>query len=90
MNSLSKTRGTAYATGILVGLASLAKLLGVADFNAATGMFDPHPFSIYILVGLLTPVVTGALALLAVVKGWGQKEIKVKVVEHVVVSDIKV
>lgn len=85
MNNLSKTRGTAYATGILVGLASLAKLLGVADFDPATGMFDPHPFSIYILVGLLTPIVTGVLALVALVKGWGRKEMKV-VVEHVDVS----
>lgn len=86
MNKLTKTRGTAYATGILVGLASLLKLMGLAEFDPSTGMFDPHPFSIYVLVGLLTPVCTGFLALVALVKGWGRKE--VKVVEHVVITEV--
>lgn len=86
MNNLTKTRGTAYATAILVGLASLAKLMGVADFDPTTGMFDPHPFSIYLLVGLVTPLPAAFLALLALVKGWGRKE--VKVVEHVVITEV--
>jgi len=85
MNNLSKTRGTAYATAIVVGLASLAKFMGVADFDPATGMFDPHPFSIYLLAGLITPIPAAVLAFVALVKGWGSKQ--VKVVEHVVVSE---
>jgi len=76
MNNLSKTRGTAYATGIVIGLASLAKLMGLAEFDPSTGMFDPHPFSIYVLTGLLTPVVAAGLALLAWAKGWTSKQVK--------------
>lgn len=86
MNPLSKTRGTVYATGLLVGLATVAQIFGLATFDPATGMIDPRPFSIYVFSGLLTPVVAAGLALIAWVKGWGRKE--VKVVEHVVVTEV--
>jgi len=86
MNNLSKTRGTAYATGIIVGLASLAQVFGLADFDATTGMLDPRPFSVYVFAGLLTPVVAAGLAFVAWIKGWSRKE--VKVVEHVVITEV--
>lgn len=76
MNNLTKTRGTVYATSTILGLAGLLSLVGLADFNPATGIIDLHPFSVYVVVPLAAPIFGTGLAWIAVIKGWGRKEVK--------------
>ena len=71
MTPLSKTRALAYSTGFVVGLAGLLSLLGVADYDAASGTIDIHPISVYIVAGWIAPVFSAGLAFVALVKGWG-------------------
>ena len=74
MNASTKTRAVAYATSFLIGLAMLAQVAGLADYDATTGMFDLHPVSVYVVAGMIAPVFSAGLALLAVVRGWGGKK----------------
>lgn len=63
-------RGLTYVAAFL---ASALALLGVADFNPATGALTIHPFNLYAAVGALAGVVSSALASLALIRGWGRK-----------------
>jgi len=72
MNAPSKTRAVAYATSFLIGAAMLAQMAGLASYDAATGMFDLHPVSVYVVAGLIAPVFSAGLAFIALVKGWGK------------------
>jgi len=74
MNLAASARATTYATTLLFGLAMLAKMLGFAEFDEGSGMFDPAPFNIYVLVAPVAMVISSGLALIALIKGWGSKK----------------
>jgi hypothetical protein len=61
----------------LVYLACLAAsglaMVGLADFDFATGQLDIHPFNLYAAMGATGGVVSSGLASLALLKGWGRK-----------------
>ena len=69
----TKARLTTYIGTALTGLAFLAMVLGLATFDPATGMVDPHPFSIYWLAGIIAGPVASVIAAVAVVFRWGDK-----------------
>ncbi|MDZ7905694.1 MAG: hypothetical protein U5N55_07935 [Cypionkella sp.] len=50
-----------------------ASLAGLATYDAATGMIDPHPFSLYFVAGVVVPPVASALAAVANMLGWKAK-----------------
>lgn len=74
MTPLSKTRALAYSTGFVVGLAGLLSMLGVADYDPASGTVDLHPISVYVVAGLIAPVFSAGLAFVAMVKGWAVRK----------------
>lgn len=63
-------RGLTYAAAFV---ASVLAMIGVADFNPATGDLTIHPFNLYAAVGALAGLVSSALAGLALFRGWGRK-----------------
>lgn len=63
-------RGLTYVAALA---ASVLALLGVADFNPATGDLVIHPFNLYAAAGAFAGLVSSALASLALFKGWGRK-----------------
>lgn len=69
MKKWDKGRLAAYAA---FGVASVVSLVGLADFDAATGAFDLRPFNIYAAVGASSGVGASALAAVALVRGWGR------------------
>ena len=74
MNAPSRTRAAVYAGGIVMGTAGLLSALGLADYDAVAQTIDLHPIPLYIIIMLVTPVVGSALALVALVRGWGSKK----------------
>lgn len=70
MDNLTKTRALIYALGLG---GSILAAMGYADFNAETGVLDLKPVNIYALIGAASGMSASALALLAVVRGWGRK-----------------
>lgn len=68
-----QARITIYIMAILSGLAALASLAGVADYDASSGMVDVHPFSITLVGGVIAPVLASGLAAVAAWLGWGRK-----------------
>jgi hypothetical protein len=65
-------RGLGYAIAFAMGTAVVAMNLGT--FDPDTGMIDPHPFNLYTAVAAALAFMGAPLtALIAVVKGWGQK-----------------
>jgi hypothetical protein len=69
----TKIRITAYITSGLLGLASLMHILGIATYDAATGMLDPKPFNVPLVAGIVAPVIASGLASIAAALGWGKK-----------------
>ena len=69
-----QARITIYIMAILSGLAALASLAGVADYDAASGMVDVHPFSITLVGGVVAPVLASGLAAVAAWFGWGGRK----------------
>ena len=68
-----KVRLTGYVVAGLSAAAALAKMLGVADYDAATGMVDLHPFNINYLGALIGAAGANAVAAVAVWLKWGRK-----------------
>ena len=66
---------TARLTGyIVIGLsagAMVLKALGLAEYDQATGMIDPAPFSIYTVAPIIAAPIAALIAALAVVFKWG-------------------
>lgn len=52
---------------------SALSIAGLADFDPATGILDPRPFNLYALVGATGGVGSSALAMFALLKGWGRR-----------------
>ena len=69
----TQIRITAYVTAIIAGLATLAAAFGFGSYDAATGVFDPAPFSLSMIVGLVAPIIASAVAAVAAKLGWGRK-----------------
>lgn len=63
-------RGLTYAATFV---ASVLAMIGVADFNPATGDLTIHPFNLYAAVGAFAGLVSSALAGLSLFRGWGRK-----------------
>lgn len=63
-------RGLTY---VATFIASILAMLGVADFNPATGHLAIHPFNLYAAVGALAGLISSALASIALFRGWGRK-----------------
>ena len=63
-------RGLTYVAAFI---ASILAMLGVADFNPATGHLAIHPFNLYAAVGALAGLISSALASIALFRGWGSK-----------------
>ena len=74
MTPLTRVRITGYITAGMVGLATLAHLAGFAVYDAATGMIDPKPFNVYLVAGVVAPVIAAAVATVAAVLGWGKRK----------------
>ena len=63
-------RGLTY---VATFIASILAMLGVADFDPATGHLAIHPFNLYSAVGALAGLSSSGLAWLALIRGWGRK-----------------
>lgn len=72
MTKLTKARGAVYAAALVIGMAFVA--LGLGTFDPETGMVDPHPFNLYVVLPAIVALLGAPLtALVAVIKGWGGK-----------------
>ena len=58
----TQARFAAYLTGAIGGLAAVLHVLGVVDYNAATGMVDPRPFNLWVAGGFVIPPLAAGLA----------------------------
>jgi hypothetical protein len=67
---MTHVRLTTYIVGVLGGGGFLLQALGVATYDAATGMIDLAPFSIYAVGGMLATVVASGLATIARWRNW--------------------
>ena len=68
----TKARGASYIAALAIGMAFVGLNLGT--FDPQTGMVDPHPFNLYMAVGVAGAFIGAPLmALIAVVRGWGRK-----------------
>ncbi len=63
-------RGLTY---VATFIASILAMIGVADFNPATGQLAIHPFNLYAAMGALAGLISSALASIALLRGWGRK-----------------
>ncbi|NPD15730.1 hypothetical protein HOY34_11005 [Xinfangfangia sp. D13-10-4-6] len=63
-------RGLTY---VATFIAAILAMLGLADFDPATGHLAIHPFNLYAAVGALAGVISSALASIALIRGWGRK-----------------
>lgn len=72
---LTLIRAVLYALSLGAGsLAGFLALKGWGTYDAATGLFDPNPINVKVLVAGIGTWVTGSgLALTAVLAGWGSK-----------------
>lgn len=68
-------RAITYGLTVALGLVfTWLSSLGYGSYDAATGLFDPHPVSLYVIVPALAGMIGApALALIALIKGWGRK-----------------
>ena len=70
----SKVRLTGYIGAAFAGLAFLGAVLGLGDYDPATGMFDLHAFNVYWLAGVVAGPVASGLAAIALALGWGKND----------------
>lgn len=71
---LTNARIAVYIATALALAAAGAAVLGLGTYNAETGMFDPHPFSVGILATWIAGMASNVLAAIAAFRGWGKKE----------------
>lgn len=69
----TQARLTLYIGTAFAGLAFIAASLGFADYDAATGQVDFHPFNVWWLGGIVAGPVGSAVATVALWAGWGRK-----------------
>jgi hypothetical protein len=69
----TSARLTAYIASAIGGSASLFVMMGLATYDAATGMVDIHPFNITLVAGIVAGPISSALAFIALKFGWGKK-----------------
>lgn len=66
----TQARFAAYITSAFVGTAAILSALGVAEYDSATGMIDLHPFSVYVVAGIVAAPLASAMAAVMV---WVQR-----------------
>jgi len=69
----TQVRITGYIAAGLAGAAAIASALNLGTYDAVTGMFDPAPFSVPMLAGIVAPVIASGVATVAAWFRWGQK-----------------
>ena len=69
-----QARITVYIMAGLSGIAALMALLGVADYDPASGLVDIHPFNVTWIGGLVAPVAASGLATVAAWFGWKPRQ----------------
>jgi hypothetical protein len=70
----NRARLTIYIVSTVGLIASLASMAGLGTYDSTTGLFDPHPFNVTAIAGLIAPVVAGFVASVANWFGWGSKD----------------
>jgi hypothetical protein len=65
-------RLTTYIAAFLALLAGLAAMGGWGTYDAATGLFDPHPISIPQVAGIISAGLANGMAAIAVWRKWGK------------------
>jgi len=71
---LTNARIAVYIASALALAASFAAAMGFGSYDAETGMFDLHPFSVGLLATWVAGIASNVLAALAAFRGWGKKE----------------
>lgn len=69
----TNVRIAGYLMAVAVAGGTLASMLGVAEFDKATGLLDLHPVNIYSVASLAAPVLASLVASIAALFGWGRK-----------------
>jgi hypothetical protein len=74
MNAASLTRLAIYAAGLIAGVAATwAASQGLGTYDAATGVFDLHPFDLNGVIATGVATAGNLLAGIALLRGWGRK-----------------
>lgn len=62
-----------YLTTLLGGIGAFLAVIGWATYDPVANTIDLHPISVPVVVGMIAPVLSSALAAVAAALGWGKK-----------------